>query len=524
MLLRHCSLGKPHRIQGILAQLGQLGKGQIRRAFDRTVYCATIAVHHDTRDANSVTKSSKPALLGAQTMSRIQKSGIMHWKPVTDHPVRAQVLKLALPAAGEQMLSMTVSIVNTILVGHLGSSELAGVSLATQWTFMAVTLFTSISTGSTALVARVVGAGDWDTANRTLRQSLLLSLGIGLIATALGLAFAEPAVLLMGAEPETLALGATYLRIAASAFACQAIIFVGNACLRGAGDTRMTMIVMGVVNVVNVLVAWVAINGPLGLPKLGVTGSALGAVAGHAVGSLLVIGVLLKGRTGLRLQTKHWRLDLGLIKRVLRVGLPTGGERLLMRLGMMVFMRTVASLGTVAVAAHAVALRAESLSYMPGFGFAVAGTTLVGQGLGARDPERAEKSGYLTYRLAAILMAAVGIIFVLMPRPLIALFTNDLAVIDMATTPLRIVGFVQPMLAASMVFPGNLRGAGDTRFPMYITGASIWAIRVPVAMLLASVLGLGLNGAWISMASDLTVRGLLFYLRFRSGHWKKAEV
>jgi putative MATE family efflux protein len=422
------------------------------------------------------------------------------------------------------MLSMMVSIVNTILVGHLGSADLAAVSLATQWTFMAVTLFTSISTGATALVARLVGAGDWDTARQTLRQSLLVGLGIGLVATALGLAFAEPMVRLMGAEPETLALGATYLRIAATSFACQAVVFVGNACLRGAGDTRTTMLVMAIVNLVNVSVAWVAINGPFGLPQLGIAGSALGTVSGYVVGSLLVLGILVRGRTGLKLETRGWQLEGALIKRVLRVGLPTGGERLLMRLGMMIFMRTVASLGTVALAAHAVALRAESLSFMPGFGFAVAGTTMVGQSLGAGDPERGEKSGYMTYRLAALLMAGVGLVFVLLPRPLIALFTSDTAVIDMAVTPLRIIGFVQPMLAASMVFPGNLRGAGDTRYPMYITGGSIWAIRVPVALLLASALGLGLNGAWISMAIDLAVRGLLFFLRFRSGHWKQASV
>jgi putative MATE family efflux protein len=419
---------------------------------------------------------------------------------------------------------MLVSIINTILVGHLGSADLAAVSLATQWTFMAMTLFTSIATGSTALVARVVGADDWDTANRTVQQSLLLAVAIGLIATALGLAFAEPAVLLMGADTETLRLGATYLRIAASAFTCQAIVFVGNACLRGAGDTRTTMLVMSVVNVVNIVVAWVAINGPFGLPKLGVAGSALGSVAGRAVGSLLVIRVLLRGRTGLKLTRSQWRLDLNLIKRVLRIGLPTGGERMLLRLGQMVFLRTVAGLGTNAVAAHAIALRAESLSFMPGSGFAIAGTTLVGQSLGARKPDRAEQVGYMAYRLAAALMGAIGILFVLVPRPIIALFTSDTTVIELATTPLRIVGFVQPMLAAALVFPGNLRGAGDTRYPMYVTGSSIWAIRVPVAILLASVLGLGLNGAWISMASDLTVRGSLLLLRFRSGRWKKASV
>jgi putative MATE family efflux protein len=419
---------------------------------------------------------------------------------------------------------MMVSIVDTMLVGHLGASALAAVSLATQWTFLAVTLFSAVSTGATALVARSVGGGDWDTANRTVRQSVLVGLGIGLAATALAMLFAEPALMVMGAEPEVLPQGVTYLRIASSIFAFSALMFVGNACLRGAGDTRMAMMVMVVVNVLNIAVSWTAINGPFGLPKMGVAGSALGAAVGRAVGGLLVIGVLIRGRLGLRLDLGHWQPDLDIVRRVLRVGLPTGVERVIMRLGVMAFVRVIAGLGTVAVAAHSVTLRAESLSFMPGFGFAVAGTTLVGQGLGAGDPKRAERSGYLTYQLAATLMSVMGVVFILAPGPLIGLFTDDLAVVHMATTPLRMVGFIQPFLAASMVFAGNLRGAGDTRVPMVITGLGVWIIRVPIAALLILGLGMGLNGAWVGMCTDQLLRGTAFYLRFRSDHWKRVTV
>ncbi|UCC62452.1 MAG: MATE family efflux transporter, partial [Anaerolineae bacterium] len=346
----------------------------------------------------------------------------------------------------------------------------------------------------------------------------------GLVAVALVLPLAEPAVALMGAEPEALAQGATYLRVASLAFPLSALMFVGNACLRGAGNTRTTMMVMAVVNLLNIGVAWTAINGPFGLPKLGVAGSALGATVGRSVGGLLVVIILLRGRSGLKLNLRRWRPDLEIARRVLRVGLPTGGERLGMRLGMMVFMRVIAGLGTVAVAAHAVALRAESLSFMPGFGFAVAGTTLVGQGLGARDPGRAERSGYLTYQMALSLMAVMGLGFIFFPRPLIGLFTDDSAVIQMAVTPLRIVGFVQPLLAAAMVFPGCLRGAGDTRFPMVVTSVTIWAIRVSAAAVLGLWLGLGLTGAWLGMATDLATRGIVFFLRFRGGRWKLMKV
>jgi MATE family multidrug resistance protein len=453
-----------------------------------------------------------------------QMRGVRKNRVLDEKGLRKEVLKLALPATGEQLLSMMVSIVDAMLVGHLGASPLAAVSLASQWTFMAVTLFTAVSTGSTALVARSVGGKDWDTANRTVRQSVLVGLCIGLATTALAQVFAEPALALLGAEPDVLAQGVTYLRIASSIFALSAVMFVGNACLRGAGDTRTAMMVMAIVNVLNIAVAWTAINGPFGLPRLGVAGSALGAAVGRAAGGLLVVGILLKGRSGLKLDLRHWQLDSGIIRRVLRVGLPTGGERLMMRLGMMAFVRVVASLGTVAVAAHTVALRAESLSYMPGFGFAVAGTTLVGQGLGARDPRWAERSGYLTYQMAASLMVVMGLVFILLPQPLIRLFTDDPMIVQTAVTPLRIVGFIQPFLAGSMVFAGNLRGAGDTRFPMYVTGASIWSIRVPVASLLCLVLGMGLSGAWLGMSIDQMVRGTIFFLRFRGGRWKRAEV
>jgi MATE family multidrug resistance protein len=438
--------------------------------------------------------------------------------------LRQDVLRLALPAMGEQMLSLMVSLVDTMLVGHLGAEALAGVSLSTQWVFMASTLFSAISTGSVALVARAAGAKDMGTANRTARQSVIVGLAVGLLATALAVLLAKPAVALMGAEPESLQQGTIYMRIAGMAFGLQAVMFICNACLRGVGDTRTTLKVMLVVNVVNIVVAWTAINGPFGLPRLGVAGSALGAATGRTVGGLLALGILLKGRSGLKLDLRGWRPDLETIRRLLRVGLPTGGEQLIMRVGMMSFVRVVASMGTVAVAAHAVALRAESISFMPGMGFAIAATTLVGQALGAKDPKRAERSGYLTCQVAAVLMTAMGLIFILLPRALISLFTTDEAVIAAAIAPLRIIGFFEPLRAAAMVFAGSLRGAGDTRFPMYVTGPVILAVRVPMALLLGIALGMGLAGAWLGMAADLCVRGIAFYLRFRSGRWKAAQV
>lgn len=438
--------------------------------------------------------------------------------------IRHDVLRLALPAMGEQLLSMMVGIVDTFLVGHLGAAPLAAVGLANQWVFMATMLFGAIATGATALIARFIGARKPEQANEVLRQAILLGAFIGIVSTILGLGLAQPAVTLLGAEEDVIGLGTSYLQVVSSIFFFSTLMFIGNAGLRGAGDTRTPLYVMLVVNVFNIVVAWTAINGPFGLPKLGVVGSALGAATGRLVGGALVIAILLKGRAGIQLKLDGMRLDLDLIRRILRIGLPSGLEQFLFRSGHMAFARILAELGTVAYAANQVAMNGWSLSFMPGFGFALAATTLVGQSLGAKDPDGAQQRGYAAYRMGAALMAVVGLAFLLFPAQIVGFFTDDSQIVAIGTMPLRMVGLIQPLLAANMIFAGALRGAGDTRWPMIVTGGSIWLMRLPLAYLFALVFGWGLLGAWGALALDLSLRGGLNFLRFRSGRWKTITV
>jgi len=422
------------------------------------------------------------------------------------------VLDLALPSAGEQLLAMMVGLVDTFLVGHLGAPALAAVGLATQWVMMSNVFFSAVGTGGTALIARMIGACDPDSANRVLRQALLLAVLMGVITTVPGLLLAGPAVALMGAV--------------STSFLLASVTFVGNACLRGAGDTRTPLVIMAIVNVINIVVAWTLINGAFGLPRLGVAGSALGAMAARQAGGILVIAVLLRGRSQskLALSLRGLHLDWGLVRRILRVGLPTGAEQLIFRFGMMSYARVVSALGTAAYAAHQVAVNAESLSYMPGFGFAVAATTLVGQGLGAKDKRRAERDGFVAFYVAAAIMSLMGVIFFASAGPIIGFFTSDPEVIALGVPPLRLIAIAQPFLASTMVLAGALRGAGETKAPMFVNGGSIWIVRVPLALLFTQVLGWGLTGAWIAMATDLGVRGALMFGLFRRGKWKDAEV
>ncbi len=438
--------------------------------------------------------------------------------------IRGQVLRLALPATAEQMLAMMVGIVDTFLVGHLGAESLASVGLANQWIFLSGTFFGAVGTGSTALIARFIGAREPDRANQVLRQSVLLGLLIGVVALVMGLSLARPAVTLLGARGEVVGLSSTYLRIVSVALIVAPLMYLGNASLRGAGDTQTPLRIMMVVNVVNIAVAVTAINGLFGVPRMGVAGSALGAATAQVVGGVLVAAVLLRGRGQIRLQVNGLRPDWDVIRRIMRVGLPTGVENLLFRIGNMAYVTVLASLGVEAYAANQVAINAWSLSFMPGFGFAVAATTLVGQSLGAKEPERAEQCGYASFRMGAALMAVIGLTFVLFPGQIMGFFTNDAEVIMHGTMPLRVMGLAQPFLAAAMIFAGALRGAGDTRFPMVITAGAIWLIRLPLAYVLGVMLGWGLMGAWTAMSLDMIVRGAFNFLRFRGGRWKSIAV
>ena len=433
-----------------------------------------------------------------------------------------RVLALALPAVGEQLLNMAVGLVDTFMVGHLGAQAVAAVGLANQAVMLVTTFFAAVATGATALVARHVGAGEGERANGVMHQGYLLGVLLGLIATAAGLALAIPTMHVLQAPAEVVAPGANYLSIVAVSFLLTSWLFIGNAALRGSGYTRSPMLIMLAVNAVNVIVAYAFIYGLGPLPALGVAGSAIGAAIGRGAGGLIVTYLLWRGRAGLRLRLRHLLPDAAQIKRILNIGLPAGAEQLLMRFALTAYTMTVATLGTQAFAAHQLALQGESLSYMPGFGFAVAATTLVGQGLGAGKPERARADAYLASRLAMIVMTAMGVLFFVFPAQIMGIFITDPEVIRLGVWPLRLVAFSQPALANVMVLAGALRGAGDTRATLVITAGSLWLVRLSLALLLVGPFGL--IGAWLAMGIDLNVRGLGMWLRFRSDRWARLKV
>jgi putative MATE family efflux protein len=435
-----------------------------------------------------------------------------------------RVLSLAWPSVMEQSLVTLIGLVDAYIVGHLGAAALAGVGLGGQVLNTTAALFSALGVGATALIARHIGAKEPGEANRLAHQALALALGIGLLAALICFTLAEPIMQAFGAAPDVVAEGAAWLRVAAPSFLTLGVLLVGTASLRGAGDTRTPLVVMIVVNVVNVSVALAFTRGLLGMPALGVAGAGLGAASGQVVGGLAVIFLLVRGRGPLRLGWRLPRPDAARLRRILNVGLPAGAEQVLLQAALLNLAVIISQFGTAAYAAHQIGLRISALSFLPGWGFSVAATTLVGQELGARQPERARRATYASYLFATVVMSGLGLFLFLFDAPILRLFTDDAAVVQQGTIVIRTAALLQPVMAASFVFSGALRGAGDTRATMFITVGSVWALRLVAAYLLGVVLGLGLLGAWLGIAVDFSFRALLFWLRFHTGKWTALRV
>jgi putative MATE family efflux protein len=424
----------------------------------------------------------------------------------------------------EQSLVTLIGLVDTYIVGHLGAAALAGVGLGGQVVNLTAAFFGAVGIGGTALIARSIGAQEPEEANRLAHQALLLALVIGSLAAFVCFALAEPIMRGFGAAPDVVITGSTWLRVVSPSFALIGVLLVGTAALRGCGDTRTPLTVMVLVNIVNVAVAWTFTRGLFGLPRLGVAGSGLGAMSGQMIGGLAVIALLARGRGPLRLGLTLPRPDFARLKRLLNIGMPAGLEQVLLQVALLNLAVIISQFGTAAYAAHQVGLRIAALSYLPGWGFSVAATTMVGQALGARHPERALQSTHIALLLAILVMSVMGVFLFLFDEPILRLFTDDAQVIREGVIVIRTAALIQPIMATSFVFGGALRGAGDTRATLAITVSSIWILRLTAAYVLGIVLGLGILGAWLGVGVDFAFRATLFALRFRSGKWAALRV
>jgi putative MATE family efflux protein len=439
------------------------------------------------------------------------------------------IIRIAWPSFVELLLTQLASMVDLMMVGsmggkahpEIGTQALAAVGLTTQPKFLLMATFIAMNTGVTALVARNKGTGDGKQANLVVRQGLLFTFVATIILSILGAVFAKPMVIFMGSTEWIVTKWATeYLQIQMIGFLSFALTSTITASLRAVGDSKTSMIYNLIANLVNVVFNWLLIYGNLGFPELGVAGASLATVIGQVVAFIMAATVILRGNGFLKLEFKlGFRPNKVVLGNMVNIGFPAMVEQLLMRAGMIIFAKTVATLGTTAYATHQVCMNIQALSFMTGQAFAVSATTLMGQSLGKRRTDMAQAYCSRTRTVGFVVSIILGITFALFGGPLVSLYNSDPEIIRIGGFIMLFVAFLQPYQSSQFIIAGGLRGAGDTKSVAIFSFITILIVR-PIAAIILVAAGLGLYGAWAAMALDQILRSTLVIWRYNSGKWK----
>jgi putative MATE family efflux protein len=450
-----------------------------------------------------------------------------------------QVWVLSLWPLLEQLLNFLVGTVDLAIAGRLpgeGSSldAIDAISVASYFVWLMTILQAAVGVGASAIVSRAIGASHRRLANAGVGQALLLGVGTSLFAGLWVFLAAGVIARGLGLTGDAGEMAATYIRVTALGIPMCGALFVGSSVLRAAGDTRSPFYAMLLVNVLNIVLS-VGLGGlrigPADDPQTlglgwGVTGIAAGTAIGWTVGGVVILAILLSGKSGIRLRRHrllpHWHT----MRRIARVAAPNLAYQIafwLINFGLLIYISMLHQEG--AYGAHSIAMRIKSVSFLPGFAIAVAASTLTGQYLGLGDPDRARKATYIAMSATMALVCFCGVFFFFIPETLVGLLSpNTPAYLELAPPLLRVAAFVMPLLAVNLALNGALQGAGDTRNAALINLAGLIVFRLIGSYVLAFPLRLGLMGIWIAITIDISVRGVAFWFYYRTGRWARMQV
>lgn len=433
-----------------------------------------------------------------------------------------QIITITWPSFIELVMSTLFGMVDMVMVGGIGPAAIAAVGLTNQPFMLMLAVFAAVNVGTTTLVAWNIGGRHLKDARAVTRQILMINAILGTIISVLGVLLSRPIIVFMKGNADTMEMGVQYFQIVASGLLFQSLTLGITASLRGAGETKIPMLYNVISNLLNVFGNYVLIYGKLGLPAMGVAGAALSTTISRFLACAAgFYTIYFSRKTIMTLSFREsYKPDFKIIKKVFSIGLPSALEQLVLQSGLMLFARTVSGLGTEEFAAHQIGINISGLTFSPSMAFGVAATTLVGQSLGAGDREKAERYAGSVHRMAMIVAIFMGIVFLLFSHQMAGVYTDNLAVAGMAGTILKILALAQPAQSTQLSLAGALRGAGDTKFPLYASAMGIWCFRVLVAYVFVNIFNWGLTGAWTALVLDQYTRSVVVFLRFRSGKWK----
>lgn len=429
-------------------------------------------------------------------------------------------LQLAWPSALEAVLVSLVGSVDTMMVGGLGEAAIAAVGITNQPKFILLSAIFSLNVGITAIVARRKGQGDKEGANNCLKQGILLSAILSIAMAILGYIFAENILTFAGASEDYLHNAISYFQIILVSIVFQALNLTINAAQRGVGNTKIAMYTNIISNLVNITFNYLLINGIGFFPRLEIRGAAIATAMGAAVACFISFSTLLKSNGFLTIRSKEqWGFKKDTIQLIGTISGNAMIEQVFMRIGFFAYNIIVAKLGTTEYAVHLICMNILNLSFSFGDGFGIAASSLVGQSLGEKRPDKSIIYGKIGQRIAFLISSLLFLVYYFGRHFLVSLFSSNPLVINMGASILIIVAFITHLQTSQVVISGCLRGAGDTKFVAIVSLISIGIFRPLLTWLLAYPLGLGLTGAWLSILADQGIRLLFNFYRFSSGKW-----
>ncbi|OGU45034.1 MAG: MATE family efflux transporter [Ignavibacteria bacterium GWB2_36_8] len=434
------------------------------------------------------------------------------------------VFLLAVPMILELIMESTFAVVDIYFVGTLGASAVATVGLTETYLFLLYSIGMGLSMAVTAIIARRIGEKEKEKAGITAVQAIFIAVLISVPFAVAGIFFSKELLALMGADAWTLEHGYRYTQWMLGGNAVIMLLFIINAIFRGAGDAAIAMRVLWIANGFNIILDPVLILGLGPFPELGIEGAAIATNIGRGIGVLTQLYLLFKGGKHIRVLRSYLHLNREIISRILRTSLGGVGQMIVAMTSWIFIMRIIAEFGSQAVAGTTIALRIMMFTMMPAWGMSNAVATLVGQNLGAKQPDRAERSVWITGFWNMAYLIGVAVVYFIFSESLVSIFTDETEVISIGALWLRIVSYSYFVYGWWMVATQAFNGAGDTVTPTKINLVFFWLIEIPLSYIMAKTLGMDVPGVFWAIFIAETSVGLFTLWLFRKGKWKKVQV
>ncbi|MDC0753130.1 MATE family efflux transporter [Enterococcus innesii] len=430
----------------------------------------------------------------------------------SDLNIKKKLIKLALPATVENILETSVGFIDSLMISQIGLFAVAGVGIANAVLNVYIAVFIALGIGTSSLISRYIGADNSEKAKLIAKQSLLLAIVSGLCLGLVSLLIGPQLLKLMGATEQTFNYSLQFFCIVGGGSVTIATMIILGSILRALGDTKSPMKIGLITNILNIILDYILIFGLGPLPALGVAGTAIGTLVARLLGTILLYRKVQSTILSFSFRSIFQRSNY---QELLNLSFPAALERLVMRLGQVLYFGLIVAIGAKTYSAHSIAGSIESFVYMPAYGLATAAATLAGNSIGKKDYVETKRVAFYAVKYGVIVLSILGI-GLFFGTPYIApWFTTDAEAIKQIVIALRIDAFNQPGLAISLILAGVLQGMGDTKTPLYSTAFGMWVTRILGVILLGNILDLGIAGVWLAIGMDLYIRSLFLIYRFR---------